>query len=112
TADVPTNATGLFFSPESIDDEGCHGEMEQYEVKLYNFTGAQTTVSLTYYQDFWGTFWGPTGFTLPDGAYASFFVDVDPHVCTADRDIFGMIEATDGTDMATFELHKQMYSEK
>jgi len=111
-ASIPTEATGLFFSPERIDSAGCHGEPQEHAVKLYNRTGATATITLEYFADFGGTFTGPQGFIIPDGEYASFFVTLDPHVCTDDREIYGVIEATcGGGETALFEIHKQIYSE-
>jgi len=112
TADVPTSASGLYFDPQRIDTSGCHGEQQMHEVKLYNMTGAEATVYLNY-SAIWGVvFTGPSTLTIPDGAYASFSVMIDPHVCKDDGEIVLTVDASDGYETASLEIHKQIYSER
>ncbi|MEL7645013.1 MAG: kelch repeat-containing protein [Anaerolineaceae bacterium] len=111
-ASVPFEGTGLFFLPNEITASGCHGEQQIHEVNLYNFTGSETAVNLSYSAPWGVVFTGPSVLTIPDGAYSSFFVTFDPHICKDDGEITVTIEATDGIETATFELHEQVFTFK
>jgi len=109
-ANVPFAGSGLFFAPDEIITSGCHGEQQMHEVHLANFTGAETTVTLDYDAPYGTGFTGPYSLTIPNGTSVSFFVALHPHVCMEDGELTATIEATNGVETATLEIHKEVYS--
>jgi len=88
-AAIPECAPGLYVLPEVLEAEGCNGLPQSHALTVWNNTGAEANVVLTYtLLEGSGEVGGPPSVYLPDGATAGVTLEAVPHLCLGPGDRF------------------------